>query len=149
MKTPLPYITIFLTYFFIIFKIAPSYMKNRKPVNISAIIQGYNVFQVVACAYFVWKSHELGFNYTKTWKCEIRLQPGREEDSYNSAWWFMMLRTVELVETIFFILRKKHNQVSTLHVYHHISTVVLMWLNIKYKAGNNNFLLLQSSKRQG
>jgi elongation of very long chain fatty acids protein 1 len=92
----------------------------------------------------VWKSHELGFNYTKTWKCVIKLQPGREEDSYHTAWWFMVLRTVELVETVFFILRKKQFQVSTLHVYHHVSTIVLMWLNIKYKAGKNSSLVIRS-----
>jgi elongation of very long chain fatty acids protein 1 len=141
MKTPLPYTTIFLVYFLVIFRIAPAYMKNRKPMNISAIIQGYNVFQVVACAYFVWKFHDNGFSFQQTWRCVVDVQPSSKIDFYNTGWWFMMLRTVELVETVFFILRKKQNQVSTLHVYHHVSTIVLMWLNMKYKTGKEVFCI--------
>ncbi|XP_070505842.1 very long chain fatty acid elongase F-like, partial [Chironomus tepperi] len=48
---------------------------------------------------------------------------------------FIILRLSELLETVFFVLRKKFKQVSMLHVYHHISTVVLLWIFLLYSGG--------------
>lgn len=48
-----------------------------------------------------------------------------------------LLKLVELVETVFFVLRKKQNQVSKLHVYHHVSTVSLAWIMVKYNGGKS------------
>lgn len=135
MKTPFPFIGIFAVYSVIVLKLAPTYMKNRKPLNITKIIQLYNIFQISACTYFVVKFHDLGFSFQNTWKCENKLVSGRENETFIVLWWFIMLRTLELVETVFFILRKKQNQVSALHIYHHISTIVLLWLFLKYSAG--------------
>jgi hypothetical protein len=45
---------------------------------------------------------------------------------------FIMLRIIEFIETVMFVLRKKQNQVSPLHVYHHISTVCLLWVFFNY-----------------
>lgn len=46
-----------------------------------------------------------------------------------------LLKIVELVETAFFVLRKKFNQVSALHVYHHASTVLLSFFACKFYGG--------------
>lgn len=46
-----------------------------------------------------------------------------------------LLKLVELVETVFFVLRKKQSQVSKLHVYHHVSTATLCWIMVKYAGG--------------
>lgn len=53
----------------------------------------------------------------------------------NVVWWTWLLKAVELVETAFFLLRKKYNQVSKLHVYHHTSTFLLGWAGVKYVGG--------------
>lgn len=53
----------------------------------------------------------------------------------NFVWWTWILKAVELVETAIFILRKKYNQVSKLHVYHHSSTFLLGWVGVKYVGG--------------
>lgn len=51
----------------------------------------------------------------------------------HEFWWYgTMLRFVELVETVFFVLRKKQRQISFLHVYHHISTIIIFWVFLKY-----------------
>lgn len=140
LKTPFPLITILAVYLWVVLKTGPAFMKNRKPYNISAIIQFYNIFQVAACIYFVTKFCELGFSFKNTWKCVDDLSSGREDETFNRMWWFLMLRILELVETVFFILRKKQSQISALHIYHHISTIVLLWLYFKYSAGKSNFL---------
>lgn len=39
------------------------------------------------------------------------------------------------MDTVFFILRKKFNQVSFLHVYHHCTMFILWWIGIKWVPG--------------
>lgn len=46
-----------------------------------------------------------------------------------------MLKTIDLIETMVFVLRKKNNQISFLHVYHHISTVLVTYICTKYYPG--------------
>jgi hypothetical protein len=50
------------------------------------------------------------------------------------TFWFygILLRIIEFIETIIFVLRKKQNQISFLHVYHHISTIIIFWVFLKY-----------------
>lgn len=50
-------------------------------------------------------------------------------------WWTMTLKVVELIETVFFVLRKKDNQVSFLHVYHHVGTLMIVWMGVKFAGG--------------
>lgn len=45
-----------------------------------------------------------------------------------------MLKLIDLVETVVFVLRKKQEQISFLHVYHHVSTILLIWFMTKYYA---------------
>uniref|UniRef100_A0A3P9DHJ6 Elongation of very long chain fatty acids protein n=1 Tax=Maylandia zebra TaxID=106582 RepID=A0A3P9DHJ6_9CICH len=44
---------------------------------------------------------------------------------------------IEYLDTVFFILRKKFNQVTFLHVYHHCSMFTLWWIGIKWVAGGH------------
>lgn len=50
-------------------------------------------------------------------------------------YWTYLIKMLELVETVFFVLRKKSNQVSALHVYHHSSTLFLAWIACKFIGG--------------
>ena len=43
---------------------------------------------------------------------------------------------------VFFILRKKNNQVTFLHVYHHTSMFLLWWIGVKWVAGGQCELFL-------
>lgn len=43
---------------------------------------------------------------------------------FKSVYAYHILKLVDLFDTLFFVLRKKNNQVSFLHVYHHIA---VMW----------------------
>ena len=47
----------------------------------------------------------------------------------------MLIKFVDLIETVLFILRKKNNQVSFLHVFHHSSILYVCYLTLKYYPG--------------
>lgn len=133
MGSPVPLILIFGTYVCFVLSIGPQYMKDRKPAKLNGFIRGYNVFQIIACIFFVAWSINRGVSYKSTWRCsQNRTDPESVMELCQITWYFMILRLLELSETAVFVLRKKQNQVSVLHVYHHISTVVLLWLFLKY-----------------
>jgi len=51
---------------------------------------------------------------------------------YNLAYFLFWLKISELIETVIFVLRKKQNQVSKLHIFHHFSTVTLVYALINF-----------------
>lgn len=109
-------------------------MKDRKPFDLDNFTRCYNVFQVVTCIYFVNWAYNRGFTLSSTWQCPEKKTSWEDFVSLvNCNWRFIILRLIELVETVVFVLRKKQNQVSTLHVYHHISTATMLWLFLKYQ----------------
>lgn len=54
----------------------------------------------------------------------------------------MFLRGIEVFETLCFVLRKKQNQVSFLHVYHHVAVYWLLWLTIKMSANDMEIFIM-------
>lgn len=48
-----------------------------------------------------------------------------------------MIKIVDLMDTVFFVLRKKQNQITFLHVYHHMSVVLLALLYVRFTFGEH------------
>lgn len=128
---------IIVLYLWYIMSYGPRWMKDKQPYNITNLCRWYNVFQFIACGLFVVRSYQMGFTFHYLWKCESFdfLSNEVKEELVLGSWLFLGLRMIEFVETVFFILRKKRNQASFLHVYHHISTVILMWIFLTYDTG--------------
>lgn len=138
MGSPVPLIVIF-TFYFCFLSIGPKIMKNRQPFDLTKVIRVYNIIQVISCATFVVCAYKLEYYiFSSTWKClnfkDHHNYLERMHDIFNLYWYFMILRTAELAETIFFILRKKQAQVSFLHVYHHVSTIIFLYVLNRYSA---------------
>lgn len=51
------------------------------------------------------------------------------------TYFLTLLKVIDLIETGMFVLRKKYNQISFLHVYHHITTAYVAWISARYIAG--------------
>jgi GNS1/SUR4 family len=129
-------------YFWYIFSYGPKFMKTRQPYNLLNIIRGYNIFQLIACSIFVIQSYLYGFDFRFLWRCQsFEFISQEKQDLINlGTWFFLGLRLLEFIETVFFILRKKQNQASFLHIYHHISTVILMYVYLVFDTGEEVFL---------
>lgn len=48
-------------------------------------------------------------------------------------YYYFMAKLSELLDTVFFVLRKKDNQVTFLHVYHHTLMALITWVSLKYE----------------
>lgn len=63
-----------------------------------------------------------------------------------TCWWYYFSKFTEFFDTLFFVLRKKTNQVSTLHVIHHGCMPFSVWLGLKFAPGGHStfFALLNT-----
>jgi len=130
-------ITVIILYLLAIYHVLPNYMQNRKPYNLRWILMIYNVIQIISCIWLIYGIATSGWTTHLTLGCE----PVDYSDNpmsvrmLNYVWWTMMLKMLEMIETCFFVLRKKFNQITKLHVYHHSSTFFLAWIGTKYFGG--------------
>lgn len=140
MESPLPTLCICLAYAYFVKVLGPKLMENRKPFNLTRILIVYNLAQVL---FSVWLFREsiLGGWFTHySFKC----QP---VDYSNNAtalrmargcWWYYISKFTEFFDTIFFVLRKKNNHISTLHVIHHGIMPLSVWFGVKFTPGGHS-----------
>ncbi|XP_059061442.1 elongation of very long chain fatty acids protein 7-like [Achroia grisella] len=126
-------------YLMIVFKWGPQWMKNRPAYNIEKLLIVYNAFQVIACSYIFYNGLILGWARDYQWFCEP-VDYSNDERALRIAtvvYYYFWLKVIDLLDTVFFLLRKKFNQVSFLHVYHHTGMVMLVWGTTTYFAGGH------------
>lgn len=56
----------------------------------------------------------------------------------NGCHTYFLLKVADLLDTVFFVLRKKQNQISFLHLYHHTGMVILTWNATKFQPGGHS-----------
>jgi hypothetical protein len=131
MGSSIPMLIVLVIYVLLVKVVLPKFMKNRQAFKLTMITRIYNIFQVFACFFFVKTFIKLGYRFDQSFHYDY--EPPRGTGIYTrSTYANWLLRLVELIETVFFVLRKKDNQVSFLHIYHHISTIVFVRILLKY-----------------
>uniref|UniRef100_A0A336LS88 Elongation of very long chain fatty acids protein n=1 Tax=Culicoides sonorensis TaxID=179676 RepID=A0A336LS88_CULSO len=140
-SSPIPIIGIVIGYLIFVLYIGPKWMKNRAPYNLKHIIIAYNIMQVMHNLYMLWialTSISL-FRVFFSFNCAA-LTP-HEESAWNydirhGFWIYTMNKLLDLIDTVFFVLRKKQRHISFLHVYHHSSMPLLAFFFGKYAPGH-------------
>lgn len=56
----------------------------------------------------------------------------------NGCHTYFLLKVADLMDTIFFVLRKKDRQITFLHLYHHTGMVILTWNATKFYPGGHS-----------
>lgn len=138
-----PFFALFFSLFLSLFRsfqfsfLFLSFMEKRKAYNLKWLLAVYNLAQVMICCHLIFGMLSNEFNIIKFWKCQsVDYENTQKANTLLTfAYKTFLLKLLELVETVFFVLRKKQNQVSKLHVYHHVSTAMLAWILVKYIAG--------------
>ncbi|XP_043482959.1 elongation of very long chain fatty acids protein 1-like [Leptopilina heterotoma] len=137
MSGPLPIALIVGGYLLFVLDLGPRLMANREPYKLHNIMIGYNVIVAIASAAIFYGLLTSGFTTSLSWGCEpVDFSNSPEPLNMTKwVWRVLLLKIAELGDTIIFILRKKYNQCSFLHVYHHAATAVLAWIVCKYAPG--------------
>ncbi|XP_061709622.1 elongation of very long chain fatty acids protein 2-like isoform X1 [Cydia pomonella] len=132
MSSPWPVIAIWLAYIAFVLKLGPSYMSKRPAYQLKHTLLLYNITQVVVSAYIF----NYGLDILRSWglvspQCATE---GKDSQHYilRGAYIYFLAKVSELLDTVFFVLRKKMNQVTFLHVYHHSLMMLSTWCAIKY-----------------
>ncbi|XP_077077608.1 elongation of very long chain fatty acids protein 1a [Siphateles boraxobius] len=132
MQSPIQMTLILLSYVFLVLCVGPRFMANRKPFSLKTTMIVYNFSMVAFNSYIVYEFLMSGWGTTYTWRCDLC-------DTSNSpqalrmvrvAWLFYFSKYVELLDTVFFVLRKKHSQVTFLHIFHHSILPWTWWWGI-------------------
>ncbi|XP_017012594.2 very long chain fatty acid elongase 1 [Drosophila takahashii] len=131
-KDPWYMITILLVYLYFVTKAGPHFMETRKPYELKKLILVHNVIQVVSCIYVIKEVLFITDNAIYFfWRCrDLGSSPEHVRRYYSLAYFLFWLKLSELLETVIFVLRKKQNQVSKLHIFHHFSTLTLVYVLI-------------------
>lgn len=141
MRSPFPTLFICLTYIYIVKVLGPKLMENRKPFQLTNVLIVYNLLQVIFSA---WLFYEIGMSGWLTGEYSLKCQPVDYSERpqvlrmVHASWWYYFSKFTEFMDTIFFVLRKKNNHVSTLHVIHHGCMPMSVWFGVKFTPGGHS-----------
>lgn len=119
------------------------YMENRKPYELKYFLIVYNFLQVIGSFYIFFELLSVAYLSNYSLVC----QPVDYTDDplairmLNVLWYYYMSKLIDLIDTVVFALRKKDNQITVLHVFHHSTMFPYGWLGLKYVGGGQTFFL--------
>ncbi|GBM64304.1 Elongation of very long chain fatty acids protein 7 [Araneus ventricosus] len=121
-------VLIVTVYLLFIFWTGPVFMRNRKPYTLRKTLICYNFLQSALNAYV---TYEAFIDIWAKWdvRCKVKDNPNFDvlvKESLIYFWHYYLLKFVDLLDTVFFVLRKKKNQITFLHVVHHAGMVLII-----------------------
>nr|XP_055023619.1 elongation of very long chain fatty acids protein 7a [Misgurnus anguillicaudatus] len=139
MSSPLPQTIIISLYIYFVVSLGPRLMENRKPFELKRVLVVYN-FSVVAyslymCYEFVMSGWGTGYSF----HCDL-VDYSQSPQAMRMAWtcWlYYFSKFIEMLDTVFFVLRKKHSQVTFLHVFHHSIMPFTWWFGVRFSPGGS------------
>ncbi|XP_076642511.1 elongation of very long chain fatty acid james bond protein [Halictus rubicundus] len=148
MASPGPMLCIVGTYLAFVLKVGPRMMEKRPAYQLNGLLIAYNAFQVIFSVWLTFKpanARMLGVIFSPRCSISKVSQSAIDMDLQSaistSAWWYFMAKMSELLDTVFFVLRKKQNQITFLHVYHHSTTAIIAWIYVRFLPGEQCILL--------
>ncbi|KAJ8040931.1 Elongation of very long chain fatty acids protein 7 [Holothuria leucospilota] len=136
MQSPVPGTLLVILYLIIVW-IGPKLMANREPFNLKPLLIVYNFAMVGLSFYMFWEFNMAGWLAGYTLGCQL-VDYSRSPQALRMAsvcWLFYISKFIEMLDTIFFILRKKNKQISFLHVFHHAIMPFTWWIGVKFVPG--------------
>ncbi|KYQ57240.1 Elongation of very long chain fatty acids protein 7, partial [Trachymyrmex zeteki] len=135
--TPWPGLSLIGFYLYFIYNLGPRFMEKRQPFTLYRILQIYNVTQILLNGYLFYKASGLFKEFNVFCEPIDYSDTPRAREIIRLVWSYFMIKVLDLMDTIFFILRKKQNQVTFLHLYHHIGILIAAWGAVKWLPGGH------------
>lgn len=148
MASPLPTLALCIFYAYFSKSLAPRIMEKRKPMDLRNVLVFYNLFQTIFSTWIFYEYLQSGWWGHYSFRC----QPVDYSDNplalrmARTCWWYYISKFTEFFDTLFFLLRKKNQHVSTLHVIHHGCMPFSVWMGMKFAPGGHStfFAMLNS-----
>lgn len=141
-RSPASVLMIVSFYLIFVKVLGPRLMKDRKPFDLSKVLLIYNTFQVAFNAIIFYKFSNVWIN-DYNWRCEPlhRGTNPREMMILNASYLFFLSKIPELLDTVFFVMRKKSNQATMLHIIHHAAMPFITGFGAKFFPGGDKITL--------
>ncbi|XP_050440797.1 elongation of very long chain fatty acids protein 7-like [Adelges cooleyi] len=145
MGSPYPVLTTVGFYLIFVLKLGPYVMKDRQPYKLKGLMLIYNIVQVIYNAFLLYWFFFTpdGVSYMWNHSCH---PPKKETVSflmfelYKGSWFYFLSKIIDLLDTVFFVLRKKQSHISLLHVYHHANMVITCWVQLRFYKNQDGIL---------
>ncbi|KAK9875978.1 hypothetical protein WA026_011079 [Henosepilachna vigintioctopunctata] len=141
LTSPWKPILVFSAYLLLIKKILPRYMKNREPMKIDNYILLYNVSQIFFNAYLLYKVIPVMLRRSPLCSPVDYSDSPQSRLELDLVNMYYLLKIYDLLDTVFFVLRKRDRQVTFLHLYHHAMMVTFPWVGAKFVPGGNTIFI--------
>ncbi|XP_075236022.1 very long chain fatty acid elongase 7-like isoform X2 [Lycorma delicatula] len=139
MESPWKILLTAVMYLAFVLNIGPRFMERRKPFKVKYFLIFYNLVMAVFSAWWViqflrYRSIVDGYFHKA---CHFNhyyksMDPAELSGIDVLIWLYMASKIMELTDTVIFVMRKKHSQITFLHVYHHVNMLVFTWIFVKY-----------------
>lgn len=142
LSSPIPSLIICILYVIIV-QLGQYLMKGREPFQINKILIYYNFLLVICSVYMVYEYLMGGWLFEYGFSC-VPVDKSNSPQALRMAsvcWVFFISKFVELLDTVFFIMRKKNNQITFLHVFHHGVMPVTMYFGVRFVPGGHGTIL--------
>ncbi|XP_070153472.1 very long chain fatty acid elongase 7 [Polyergus mexicanus] len=142
-SSPGPTLIIVATYIYFCVSAGPKYMKNKKSYDLKNTMIIYNFIQILLSLYLVHEGLMAGWLYEYNYICQpvdYSYKPSSIRMAH-AVYTYFICKLIELLDTVFFVMRKKDHQISFLHLYHHSMMPIAAWIGIKFFAGGHPTLL--------
>ncbi|ESO12915.1 hypothetical protein HELRODRAFT_63042, partial [Helobdella robusta] len=120
--------------------LGPIIMQHREAFQLKGIMIVYNLSLVMLSIYMFVEivSSALSCDYGVS--CAVyNKQTIKNPKEIRVLWWYFFSKAIELFDTVLMILRKKNNQVTFLHVFHHVSMLNIWWRVMVYIPGGLSY----------
>lgn len=137
---PMPIVLIVCAYVYFVRVLGPRLMKSKEPYDLRWPIRVYNIL-MSAVNYYMFHRTALLTNFgTRYFGCKQVGKTHEDNELVPIAYLYFATKIVELLDTVFFILRKKYSQASNLHVFHHGFIAICVWVYLKTAPGGSSVM---------
>ncbi|XP_068156441.1 very long chain fatty acid elongase F [Drosophila tropicalis] len=138
-------VAIIAVYLAFVLHYGPKWMEHRPPFELKFVMQVYNVVQVVAnSSLFIYGLINTYLSPEFSFTCQPvdhnNSSPQMMKALYASYGYYM-LKYLDMLDTVFIVLRKKNSQISFLHVYHHAGMVFGVSIFMNFLGGSHCTML--------
>lgn len=149
MSSPVPILVISVIYVLLVTWLGPLYMQNKEPFTwLKNVMVVFNIIQVVFYMYIFYLLIAGGWNGTYSLKCQACDYSNSKEGilMLHASYWYWFSKLTDLVDTFFFVVNKKYQHISLLHVIHHAIMPINTYFVIRYMpGGHTSFMALLNS----
>ncbi|KAL5275949.1 hypothetical protein ACFFRR_001650 [Megaselia abdita] len=121
----------------------PKWMEHRPPFKLKTFMIVYNLIQVILNLLLAFTSTYYFFADNHDIKCMTVDFSGspKSQRALILTWYYYLLKLIDLTDTIVFVLRKKQDQVTFLHKYHHIVIAIASYFSTRFYPGGHTSML--------